>query len=284
MKKLTNSAQNRLDKYLSQTRTSLHACTSVDADEVERDIRDHIETELQGMSEPVSLKDLEAVLDRLGSPSQWVPEEELSWWRKIILRLRTGPEDWRLAYICFGLFILAFLLVGRLSFIVLLLASFCVSRAVLSMAKEPEELSGKKWLIYPPLFVIYTPVFFFILLWPLVVLYGLTLELGHSGHPYEMSMGLTRIPYTSTRSGGVSGVLIALIIMGFWWTVLGIIGCIGPHLFKAIFRPFADKFKRKWAGLLLGIGLLLIIVCLGGWLLFTASSGHFMHRGFLRPF
>ena len=56
MKNLTDSAQNRLDKYLSEARTSLHTCTSVDADEVQRDIREHIETELAGLSEPVSLR------------------------------------------------------------------------------------------------------------------------------------------------------------------------------------------------------------------------------------
>ena len=45
MKNLTDSAQNRLDKYLSQARTSLKGCRSVDADEVQRDIRDHIDTD-----------------------------------------------------------------------------------------------------------------------------------------------------------------------------------------------------------------------------------------------
>ena len=25
------------------------------------------------------------------------------WWRKIIFRMRSGPEDWRLAYISFAL-------------------------------------------------------------------------------------------------------------------------------------------------------------------------------------
>ena len=64
MKNLTDSAQNRLDSYLNQARASLKTCTSVDADEVERDIKEHIETELEGFSEPVSLKDLEAVLDQ----------------------------------------------------------------------------------------------------------------------------------------------------------------------------------------------------------------------------
>ena len=73
MKNLTDSAQNRLDSYLSQARASLKTCTSVDADEVERDIREHIETELESLSEPVSLKDLEAVL---GQPKERIHRVE----------------------------------------------------------------------------------------------------------------------------------------------------------------------------------------------------------------
>lgn len=279
MKNLTDSAQNRLDKYLSQARTSLHTCTSVDADEVERDIREHIETELQGMSEPVSLKDLEVVLDRLGSPSQWVPEEEIPWWRKIILRLRTGPEDWRLAYISFALFLLALLLGGE-AFLVLLLASFCISRAVVASATELDELRGKKWLIYPSLITVYAPILLFILLWPLILFFGLPYEFRHwlylSDHT---QLGLARVPYNVSASP-----LLIPIFVGLWWTILGIIGCTGPRLFKVIFRPFADQLKRKWAGLLLAIGLLMVLIPIVVWFLFAISRGYFTHRGFIRPF
>ncbi len=93
MKNLTDTAQNRLDKYLRQVRAYLRGSKSVDADEVEQNITDHIENELAGVAEPISPDALNEVLAKLGSPSQWVPEEELSWWRKVILRLRVEPED-----------------------------------------------------------------------------------------------------------------------------------------------------------------------------------------------
>jgi hypothetical protein len=46
----------------------------VDAAHVERDIRDHVEGELADMVEPVTPERLEYVLERLGSPAQWVPQ------------------------------------------------------------------------------------------------------------------------------------------------------------------------------------------------------------------
>jgi len=73
---LTDAAQKRLDEYLQQMRACLRGCETVDADEVQHDITEHIETELEGTAEAVSLNQLDDVLRRLGSPSQWIPPEE----------------------------------------------------------------------------------------------------------------------------------------------------------------------------------------------------------------
>ena len=259
MKNLTDTAQNRLDKYLSQARASLHTCTGVDADEVESDIRAHIETELEGIDEPVSLDNLEAVLERLGSPTKWVPEEENSWWRNMILRLRTGPEDWRLAYIAFGLFIVSFLVAKPPTWFaivvspvlilsgtaqgIFLLASFCVSRAALVVIANRDELGGRKWLIYPPLLFIYIPVAIVLFGWPTLL--------------YKINNSVTE-----QRPELAEGLRVAA--MGLWWIVLGLVFCIRPSLLRMIFRPFADKFKHKEAVLLMIIGLVLIILGIGG--------------------
>ncbi|MHC4756780.1 MAG: HAAS signaling domain-containing protein, partial [Planctomycetota bacterium] len=127
----TEEAQKHLDKYLNEVRVYLSGCKSVDVEEIQRDIIEHVETELEGATEPISFNDLDAVLEKLGSPRQWVPDEELSAWQKIITRLRTGPEDWRLAYISLGLLILGFIANP-----VFVLASFVVSRAALSVAGD----------------------------------------------------------------------------------------------------------------------------------------------------
>ncbi len=126
---LSKSAKRSLDDYLRQARAYLRGSKSVDAGEVEQNIAEHIENALEGASEPVSCDELEAVLEKLGNPQQWVPEDELPWWRQIIFRLRSGPEDWRLAYISFGLFVAALAIAPSTPvFVVLILASFLASR------------------------------------------------------------------------------------------------------------------------------------------------------------
>lgn len=96
---LTLEAQHRLDRYLQEVRLLLHGATGVDASEVERDIREHIETELREAVSPVSPEELENVLRRLGSPGGWVDESDVPPWRRALARLYLG-EDWRLAYLC----------------------------------------------------------------------------------------------------------------------------------------------------------------------------------------
>jgi hypothetical protein len=254
MKNLTDTAQNRLDKYLSQARASLHTCTGVDADEVESDIRAHIETELKGIDEPVSLNNLEAVLERLGSPAQWVPEEEISWWRKIILRLRTGPEDWRLAYISFGLLTLGFVILP--SFIVLIPASFIVARAALSETEDPGQLKTQKWLIYPSLIIVYVSVLLGLLLWPLGLLFPLAVELEHTIRESNVWLGDDLHYWRMATSFIIAG-------LGLWWIILGCLLLKWRRFLQILFKPFTGWFSRKWALILLLIGLALMIPSFG---------------------
>ena len=103
MTSLHPEAQHLLDRYLLQVRTALAGCRSIEPSEVERDILDHVEAEFPGRAGPVSRDELEPILQRLGSPDEWVPAEQAPWWRRAAHRLRYGPEDWRLAYLAFGL-------------------------------------------------------------------------------------------------------------------------------------------------------------------------------------
>jgi hypothetical protein len=254
MKNLTDTAQNRLDKYLSQARASLHTCTGVDADEVESDIRAHIETELEGTDEPVSLRNLEAVLDRLGSPTHWVPEEEISWWRKTILRLRPGPEEWRLAYISFGLLVAGFVIPP--SFIVLLPASFIVARAALSEAADADELKTQKWLIYPSLIIVYVSVLLGLLLWPLGLLFPLAEELEHSTRESNVWLSDDLHYWRMATSFIIAG-------LGLWWIILGGLLLKWRRFLQMLLKPFSGWFSRKWALVLLLIGLALMILSFG---------------------
>jgi hypothetical protein len=93
MIRLSDTAQELLDRYLEHIRACLRGCKTVDADEVERNIIEHIDSELEGATAAVSFEQLDAVLKRLGSPRQWIPEEELPWWRRIMPTFRADVED-----------------------------------------------------------------------------------------------------------------------------------------------------------------------------------------------
>ena len=64
----TQDAQSNLERYLGRVKSALRPHPSVDSDDVEREIRGHIEAELEGASTPVTAERLRSVLDRLGSP------------------------------------------------------------------------------------------------------------------------------------------------------------------------------------------------------------------------
>ncbi|MBN1943597.1 MAG: hypothetical protein JW849_09925 [Phycisphaerae bacterium] len=103
------SARRMLESYLQKVKANVRAANMPDSEEIVRDVTEHIESELGETVQPVTAENLELVLHRLGEPSQWVDENDLSWWRKFLLRLRGGPESWRLAYITAGLVFLGFL-------------------------------------------------------------------------------------------------------------------------------------------------------------------------------
>lgn len=263
MIKLSNGARAYLDRYLQQIRAYLRGCKTVDADDVERNIIEHIDSEFEGATAAVSLEQLDAVLKRLGSPRQWIPEEELPWWRKMMVRLRTGPEDWRLAYISFGLLILACLFFiydkQQISY-VLIPASFIVARAALSEAGDPDELKAQKWLLYPSLIIVYVFVLLVLLTWPLGLLVPLALECEqNAGDSYPQLRDALRY-WTVASSFIIAG-------LSAWWAVLGAVFLKWRNLPSVLFSPFGGLFKTKWSLtlLLVGFGLAVLSAGFGLW-------------------
>ncbi|MCK4856590.1 MAG: hypothetical protein KAT58_01335 [candidate division Zixibacteria bacterium] len=260
---LSESARRSLDDYLRQARAYLRGSKSVDAGEVEQNITEHIENELQGATEPVSCDVLDAVLDRLGSPRQWVSEEELPWWHRIILRLRSGPEDWRLAYMSFGLFVAALVIAPAtppLVFVVLMLAGFLASRAAISQTPDSNQLKAQKWLIYPSLIGVYGFVLVGLFTLPLVLLIPLAEE-----YERHFSRLQNDLDYWFTACTVFS---VAFAAMGAWWGILALVTLILGKRVVVLFRPFADAYKAKWAFLLLVIGLGLMILSMGTGILY----------------
>ncbi len=249
MVELSENARKGLDGYLRQVRSYLGWSKSLDRDEIEQNITEHIERELEGAPEPVSSSALEGVLARLGSPRQWVPPEALSWWGKLIVKLPADSQDWRLAYVSFGLLLFGFIF---LSFgpiwLVLFPAAFITARAALAAAGSPEELGAKRWLLYPSLLLVCLPL-------ASALLGGVGLIAGIIGAELselhwirrESNMGVVAFVITS-----------ATLITSLWWMVMGLVFCKWPGCVRHVFRPFADGFTRRRALALAGAGVLLL--------------------------
>jgi hypothetical protein len=236
---LTENAQSELDRYLRRVRSVLRAHPAVDGDEIERDIRGHIDAELAASPAPITEVRLRAVLDRLGSPSQWVPAEDLPIWRTALIRLRSGPEDWRLAYASFVLFVAGPLVAGAIG-VLLFLASVLLSRAALELlAEEDEPVGARRWLLYPPLLVIYLGLLAVILLAPPAMLET----------PIRAeAVGWFPDPFWAT-------LLFVGVVAGAWWISLGLALTQWHGAVRATFRPFADWFERRHAVRLAYVGL-----------------------------
>ena len=246
---LSESARRSMDDYLRQARAYLRGSKSVDAGEVEQNIAEHIENALEGASEPVSRDELEAVLDKLGNPKQWVGEYELPWWRQMVLRLRSGPEDWRLAYMSFGLFVTALAIASTTPvFVVFILAGFLAARAALSEVRDPSELKAQRWLLYPSLIAVYGFIALIVLTWPLVLI--------PLAEEYEDSLSR----YSGVLNYWVMAISGIIAVLGVWWCILAAVLMKPRKIVRVLFGPFADTFKPKWALRLLvsGVGVMVL--------------------------
>jgi hypothetical protein len=219
MTTLSLEARNLLDRYLAQIRLSLGGAESVDAEEVKRDVREHIETEIGDRREPVTAAELQRVIDRLGDPEQWVDEGEIPAWRRVLARLTTR-ESWRLAYACFGLSLLGLALIaaGAAVGIVLLAGGYVLARAGRAhLAERNEDLGARRWLLDSSLLAILLPALGFLLIGPLLpvafIAYeeGVLDELGVPARHPDESPAVVRFQ-----------VGLAFATVGIWWVILGL--------------------------------------------------------------
>lgn len=169
----TAAAAARLDDYLRQVRAAVAGSPELDADDIEADIREHVAVEFQSHTRPVALAELEAVLAALGPPAGWAPAPPrptlVAWVRRHLAvagaALWRGPEDWRLAYLCLLLFLLAPLTAG-----LSLAAAYLLGRAAVALAAESgRPLGARRWLVLPGVAVVPLVALPAVLLWPLLV-------------------------------------------------------------------------------------------------------------------
>jgi len=190
-------------------------------------------------------------LAHLGAGGRRVGESARGW-------LHQGPDDWRLAYVAFGLLALGLVIPPLL--IVLLPASFCVARAAVARAAEIDEpLGARRWLIYPPLVLVGLLVLVPVLLWPILPGAGLAHELWRS-HRDDF---VTLVPFPRHATEVLVYVYFIAGALAAWLTVLGTVLWAAPRVAVAVFRPFADGFTRRQAGTLLLAGLGVLALCVG---------------------
>ena len=230
MMDMTPAARQQLDDYLRRLRSELRATRAEVAEEVEQSVREHIEIALDDAPTPVSGTDMIGILDRLGSPEQWLGEEERAAASRIC---HSGADDSPLPYVAFGLVLAAMVSFMFFGFLLLIPAMF-VSRAWIEQKRERgEPLSSKRWLVYSPIALVLASVALLLLLGP--PLGAMALVRGHVA-----------------QSFGVPAV-----IFGAWWIIAGALCAALIRPIRFVFLPLLDRIRRRHFAVLSAIGALL---------------------------
>ena len=250
MIEMTPAARERLDNYLQRMRSELRGTRSVVADEVEQGVREHIEIALANAQSPVGATEVIGILDRLGPPERWLADEERPVWRRVMDRLREGPDDWRLAYLAFGLFLasIVFLPVGG---VLLLIPGMIVSRAYVELARDRgEPLGARRWLVYPSIAVVLAFALGLLVVGPPLPL----MAFGLDDYRYEQIFDVPQTAAGQLRFlFGMGGV-----VFGTWWIIAAAFCAAFLRPIRFVFAPLLDGVVRKHFGVLALIGALVV--------------------------
>lgn len=255
---LTPDAKRRFDEYLQRMRVSLRGSRSIEADEVEQNVIEHVEVALAGVPSPVGPERLGTVLEQLGPPERWLPDDERPFWRKAMDRVMTGPEDWRLAYASLALTVLM-VITFPIGGVLLLVPAFLLSRAYVALMEERgEPLGARKWLVLPPIVFLLLLVGAGALLAPAGGFGGILSEIGLRDLGFDYS---TRYERGRLFLGALS------MATGAWWIVLSGVFAMLMRPFRALFAPVTSGLKRGHALVLTIAGV--VVAALGAVLLFA---------------
>ena len=252
MTEWTPEARSALEAYLARVRASLRG-TSVDAEEVEQDVREHIDVALNGHDDPVSAHDLNVVLERLGRPDQWVPDEEVSPWRRAMSQILHGPEDWRLSYLCFGLTVIG-LVTAPLGGIVLWIPAYLLARAAHGYtATRGESLGPRRWLTDRPLVAGALALLGCFLAGPLWLPVAFVVQ------EYELGAVLGRNLSELQRVATIVSAFGASV--GLWWMILAPLAALDQPTVRWLLFPIGSRFRARHALWLGAAGLALLAAC-----------------------
>jgi hypothetical protein len=260
---LTPEARTRFEQYLSRMRSALRGTRAVEPGEIEQNVREHVELALAEASGPVSTERLDAVLAQLGPPERWLPEDELPWWRRIAQRVSTGPEDWRLAYLAFGVFALGLLTLPIGLGLVFLVCAFLIGRAECELlSTRGESLGARRWLVLPSIWLVFLTAAGVALILPVAGLAGL----GISDGRIHLLQGIPHTrPETIERARVETGYI--AMVAGVWWLFFSAILAAIVKPVRAFFLPVTERLSRKHALILALIGVM--VGSIGAVLLFV---------------
>ncbi|MHC4259983.1 MAG: hypothetical protein ACYSTF_06195 [Planctomycetota bacterium] len=265
MIELSDNAKKALEKYLQQVRACLQGYKTIDANEIEQNVMEHIENEFAAATDPVSVNQLSIVLDRLGSPAQWIPQDQEHrntrvTQSKVLIYISSAlmaafvllSIPYTLAHILWGFPLPAIIFFPRN----LLLASFILARVALHRVWAPKDLDWQRWLAYPSLVLVYIAILWRILFFAAIMIRAFWLP-RYMSYLVEIADGAQIKVYETI----VPTTMIASV--GLWWMALGIILRRRPNLVRLIFSPFANWFDRKCAVILLCAGLVIAAISAG---------------------
>ena len=256
MIEMTPAGREQLDNYLQRMRNELRGTRSVVADEVEQGVREHIEIALAEANKPIGATEVMGVLDRLGPPERWLADEERPVWRRVIAKLRSGPDDWRLAYLAFGLFLASFLLFVVGGFL-LLIPAMLVSRATIELTQSRgEALGARRWLVYPSIAVLLMIATGLLIIGPPLPLIAFALEDVNGRDGMEQIFDVPTSKAGQMRfMGGMGAVL-----FGSWWIIAAAFCAAFLRPIRFVFAPLLEGLQRKHFGVLALIGVFVAAV------------------------
>ena len=191
MIELTLGAQQRLESYFAELRRVLVDDGKADPGDVERDIRDHIQTALADAGGPVDESRLDQVLRSLGAPAEWIDSPDRPWFAKPpkawfnsakqsvtekVHRFAAGPESYRLPYLSLLTLVLGVILAilsgdaegGVAIFVMATIGAFVLARAALAIQPDQGPTNAQLWLMSPALLMVYVPLWIALVAWPLI--------------------------------------------------------------------------------------------------------------------
>ena len=260
MIELTPDAKVRFELYLQRIRTALRGTRAIEATEVEQSVREHVELALSGAPAPIGSDALAGVLEQLGPPERWLLDGDRPGWRGTLDRLITGPEDWRLAYLSFGLTLLM-ILTFPIGGVLLLVPAFIVSRAWVALMNERNEpLDARRWLVAPPIVLMFL-LFLGGLMGSVIGLAGVLAS--------ENDLRAYGIPAFGDSAGEIAAFAGYLAtVAGAWWILLSALLAFLFEPIRTLFAPVLARAKRRHLLVLAALG----AVCLAIGLRLTAIS------------